>query len=65
MRVLRGWADWPHLKLRYTLQAEDRTLKSGEAELADMHYRLGDRSSELGFEKRMLDQWFKNTIAAQ
>ena len=65
VRVLRGWADWPHLKLRFTLQAEDRTLKSGEVELADMHYRLGDRSSELGFEKRMLDQWFKNTIAAQ
>lgn len=65
VRILRGRADWPHLKLRYTLQAGDRTLKSGEADLADMHYRLGDRSSELGFEKRMLDQWFRNTFAAQ
>jgi len=65
VRILRGRADWPHLKLRYTLQAGDRTLKSGEAELADMHYRLGDRGSELGFEKRMLDQWFRNTFAAQ
>jgi hypothetical protein len=65
VRILRGRADWPHLKLRYTLQAGDRTLKSGEAELADMHYRLGDGGSELGFEKRMLDQWFRNTFAAQ
>ncbi len=64
LRVLRGRADWPQIKLRYTLLGDGRTLKSGQADLADMHYRLGDRTSELGFEKRMLDKWFKSTIAA-
>jgi hypothetical protein len=33
------------MKLRYTLQAgRPHAGKSGEAELADMHYRLGDRA---------------------
>ena len=64
VRVLRGRADWPQMKLRYTLLAQGSTLKAGEAHLADMHYRLGDRTSELAFEKRMLDQWFKKTIAS-
>jgi hypothetical protein len=64
VRVLRGRADWPQMKLRYTLQNQGNTLKAGDADLADMHYRLGDRTSELAFEKRMLDQWFKKTIAS-
>lgn len=63
VRVLRGRADWPQMKLRYSLQTPGGTLKAGEADLADMHYRLGDRGSELAFEKRMLDKWFKQTIA--
>lgn len=65
LRVLRGSVDWPLIKLRYTLQAKGSTLKSGEAEVADRHYRLGERVSELGFEKRMLDKWFKATIATK
>ena len=65
LRVLRGSVDWPLIKLRYTLQAKDSTLKSGEAEVADRHYRLGERVSELGFERRMLDKWFKATIATK
>ena len=52
------------MKLRYTLQNQGNTLKAGDADLADTHYRLGDRTSELAFEKRMLDQWFKKTIAS-
>lgn len=65
LRVMRGSVDWPQMKLRYTLQAKGGTLKSGEAEVADRHYRLGERVSELGFEKRMLDKWFKTTIATK
>ncbi|HLL18172.1 MAG TPA: DUF3016 domain-containing protein, partial [Rubrivivax sp.] len=38
LRVLRGGADWPSLNLRYTLLDGSRTLKSGEAQLADMAY---------------------------
>ncbi len=63
LRVMRGGVDWPLIKLRYTLEAKGGVLKSGQAEVADQHYRVGDRVSELGFEKRMLDKWFKSTIS--
>ena len=59
-RVLRGRADWPQMALRYTLRSGGRTLKSGQAHLADMNYFFGLRSDELGYEKRMVERWFKD-----
>lgn len=62
IRVLNGRADWPRIKLRWTLGAGDRTLKSGEDDLADMAYlqTFGglDRSLSLPYEGRMLERWF-------
>lgn len=67
VRVLRGRADWPHMSLRYTLLQGDRTLKAGEARLADMAYLFNQqrlsRYGDLPFEKRMLDRWFQQEIA--
>jgi len=68
VRVLRGRADWPHVHLSYTLQAEGRTLKTGEAQLADLSYmyslRGRDRSADdLSYEKRMVRRWFDETFA--
>ncbi len=70
VRVLRGRADWPHLNLRYTLQAEGRTLKTGDAHLADLSYMYALRGRELGqgdlaYEKRMVRRWFDETFAAR
>jgi hypothetical protein len=69
-RVLRGGADWPRLNLRYTLLDASRTLKSGEAQLADPAYMFssggrGAMGSELAYEKRMLRKWFDETIVTQ
>ena len=58
-RVLRGGADWPRMELRYSLQAGGRTLQSGQARLSDMNYFFSLRSDELGYEKRMVERWFK------
>jgi hypothetical protein len=67
-RVLRGRADWPHIKLRWSLEEGGRTLKSGDEHLSDMHYFFGLRSAEkygdLPYERRMLDQWFRDKVAA-
>jgi Protein of unknown function (DUF3016) len=60
VRVLRGRADWPTMELRYTLQAEGRTLKSGQVRLADMNYQFTTRNDPYGYEKRMIDTWFRN-----
>ena len=63
LRVLRGRADWPQMSLHYTLTADGHTLKSGDAQLQDMGYMFTTsaslRQADLGYEKRMVDQWFK------
>lgn len=59
LRVLRGRADWPRMSLRYTLTADGRTLKSGEAQLQDMGYSFSRRTEDLGHEKRMVEQWVR------
>ena len=67
-RVLRGSADWPRMHLRYTLREGDKVIKSGEDRLSDMNYMMGSlRASHdrpLPYEKRMLDNWFDERIAA-
>lgn len=65
MRVLRGRADWPRISVRYTLLADGQSLRSGQADLADMAYTLGDRGGAYGYEKRLLDDWFKTRFAAR
>jgi hypothetical protein len=62
LRVLSGGADWPHMVLRYTLEANGHVLYSGEDEIKDMMYlnrlnRYMDGDS-LRYEKRMIDEWF-------
>lgn len=64
LRVLRGQADWPKMRLRYTLQSEGRALKGGEVRLSDMNYTFATRHDELGYEKRMIERWFKSEIMA-
>lgn len=67
VRVLRGRADWPRMTLRYTVLDGGRTVKTGEAQLADMNYLYGPQGpqqyGDLPYEKRMLDHWFKEEIA--
>ncbi len=67
VRVLRGGADWPHMTLRYTVLDGTRTVKAGEARLADMSYLFSPQRTQqygdLPYEKRMLDSWFKEEIA--
>ncbi|MES2315926.1 MAG: DUF3016 domain-containing protein [Pseudomonadota bacterium] len=69
IRIMRGRADWPKMSLRYTITQNGQVLKSGTADIADMNYqqnmtRFGD-SDALRYEKRMLDQWFKQVVAAR
>jgi len=69
MRIVRGGADWPRMTLRYTLQEGSRTLKSGEARLADMDYQFGVppvnlREDELRYERRMIEHWFGQNFGA-
>lgn len=69
IRVLRGGADWPHMQVRYTLEANGQVIASGEDKLSDMMYmdrinRYSDGDS-LRYEKRMIDDWFTDKFAAR
>ncbi|MDB5908278.1 MAG: hypothetical protein JWP34_2392 [Massilia sp.] len=69
IRVMRGGADWPHMQVRYTLEANGRVIASGEDNLSDMMYldrinRYVDGDS-LRYEKRMIDDWFTDKFAAR
>jgi hypothetical protein len=65
VRVLRGGADWPRITLRWSV--EGASPRSGEAVVQDMAYlqriapALADTS--LVYERRMLDEWFKQQFA--
>lgn len=66
IRIMNGGADWPHMKLRYTLEANGAVLRSGESDLSNMMYqqratRLSD-SDPMRYEKQMIDDWFEKTI---
>jgi hypothetical protein len=66
IRVMRGEADWPHMRLRYSLQQGGNTIASGDADISDMAYmqhinRYSD-GDPLRFEKQMLDDWFEKTF---
>jgi hypothetical protein len=69
VRVLRGRADWPRIKLRYWLESGGQQLAKGEEVVADMDYlndSFGSVGSEsLGYEKRMLERWFRARFAAK
>ena len=64
LRIVRGRADWPRMELRYVLVAGARSLKSGQIRLQDMGYSFGLRSDALGYEKRMIERWFKAEFVA-
>jgi hypothetical protein len=64
IRVLKNRADWPTMELSYTLEAEGRAVKSGQVRLSDMGYGFSQRTDSLGYEKRMIDRWFKTEFEA-
>ena len=66
VRVVRGRADWPSMKMRWTLTQDGRSIKSAEDKLADMNYTnstVALRSSEpFIFERHMIDRWFSEQV---
>ena len=66
LRVARN-ADTPVIKLRYTLESNGRTVRSGEERLTDLTYRYHytdarKNTTELYYEKRLLEDWFRQSF---
>jgi len=68
IRVTKGQADWPRMHLRYSIEQDGQVIRSGEEKLADPNYQLGanmDQQDLYGYEKKMLDSWFRKEILPQ
>jgi len=67
LRILAGDADFPRMRLRYTLSGTG-VQRSGDERLADLNYTRGlanrGDSQALFYEKRMLYAWFKARFVA-
>ena len=61
IRVLKGRADWPSMKLRYTLLEGGRALRSGEERISDLNYQFGihpsQRDEPMAYDRRLLERW--------
>ncbi len=68
VRILRGNADWPSIKLNYVLEADGRVLLDRQENIADMAYlQHAPRhysNQPLPYEKQMLEDWFRQRFAA-
>lgn len=68
IRVINGKTDMPCIELNYTLEADNKILQSRHERVCDPDFLrpVGPPYSEndpLVYEKRMLDNWFKERFA--
>jgi hypothetical protein len=68
IRIVRGSADVPHIRLRYALSEGGAVVRTAEETLTDLNYarHTGDYATgdPLRHEKRMLSDWFKANFVA-
>lgn len=66
LRIMTGRADWPRMKLRYTVEQNGQVIKHGESQIQDMDYQNHLNhyfdSDPMRYEKQMLDDWFEKNI---
>jgi hypothetical protein len=66
VRVVGNGADWPRMRLRYSLTSQGQVIKSGEAQLSDMsymdHINTYPGDGRLRYERQMIDEWWRKTI---
>lgn len=67
IRVIRGGAEWPRMRLHYTLSQQGQAVASGDAQLADQNFttRINSYPSDARwpYEFQMIDDWWRKTIA--
>jgi hypothetical protein len=68
IRIMTGKADFPCIELRYTLEVDGKAAQSKKERVCDNDYlrplgARGDEHDPLVYEKRMLDEWFRQRFA--
>jgi hypothetical protein len=61
IRVLRGSADWPSMRVRYVVETAGKAGEPREETISDPSYLMHPitRPDVLSYEKRMLEKWFR------
>jgi hypothetical protein len=63
VRILRGQADWPSIKLHYVLESGSRIVDDRQENVADMDYLRHPKgrysTQSFPYEKQMLEAWFR------
>jgi hypothetical protein len=69
IRIVRGGADAPHIRVRYALSDSGQVVRSAEETVTDLSYlahaNMPPTDDPLRLEKRMLDDWFKARFVDQ
>lgn len=69
VRVLKGGADWPRIKLRYTLESAGQPARNAEQTISDLAYLQRSsgraRGDALDHERRMLEEWSRGQFAVR
>jgi hypothetical protein len=69
IRIVRGGADAPHIRMRYSLTEGGQVVKTAEETVTDLSYLAHANTPPTGdplrLEKRMLDDWFKTRFVAK
>ena len=69
IRIVRGQADWPTMRLRYTLTENGQVVKSGEERLSNMAYLQHSHryypDDALRYEKKMVDDWMRERFGVR
>ena len=66
VRLIKGGADWPSMRLHYALTRDGKVVAQGEERLSNMDYlaranRAGAEQTNI-YEKQMIDDWFTARI---
>ena len=68
LRIVRGAADVPRIRLRYSLTEGGSVVKTAEETVTDLNYSRHtadySQSDPLRYEKRMLADWFKSRFVS-
>lgn len=67
VRVIKG-VFFPRIKFSYqVIDSNKKSISSGDVNLKDMNFMMGSKlrynQDSLGYEKRMLDEWFEKTFS--
>lgn len=67
LRILRGGADWPSVRLRYSIESAGKAGERREETVSDMNYLMRPirQHERLAYEKRMLEEWFKGRFGSR